>query len=166
MNDKQEAMFHQCEAGHYWLQNVGYGPGAWSAPSATCPWCQVAALQAENERLSALINTPHIADFLESVRTEAAHQRERWPSEHDAGKADSDWFWLVGYLAGKALSAAEFVRACEDVNEPLLVHGAYVSKQRDKALHHIITAAAALLNWHAHRTGVSTIMRPGIEPPI
>jgi hypothetical protein len=123
-------------------------------------------LRAEVARLEALINNPHTNDFLEAVRTEAAHQRERWAADHDAGKADADWFWLIGYLAGKALSAAEFVRACEDVNEPLLVHGAYVEKQRGKALHHIITAAAALLNWHAHRTGADTRMRPGIEPPI
>jgi hypothetical protein len=118
----------------------------------------------EIDRLNALINNPHTNDFLEAVRTEAAHQRERWAAEHDAGKADSDWFWLVGHLAGKALSAADFVRVCGGLDE-LLVRGDYVEKQRDKALHHIITTAAACLNWHAARTGVDTRMRPGIAAP-
>jgi hypothetical protein len=88
------------------------------------------------------INTPEIDDFLSAVRNEALHQRERWPSAHDSGKANADWFWLVGYLAGKAL---------HDVN--------------DKRLHHVITAAAALLNWHAALTGSFNAMRPGIEEP-
>lgn len=95
----------------------------------------------EIERLLALINSPHTSDFLEAVRTEAAHQRERWAADHDAGKTDADWFWLIGYLAGKAL------------NKP------------EKQLHHIITTAAACLNWHAAKTGNDTRMRPGIEPP-
>jgi hypothetical protein len=98
-------------------------------------------LQAEVDRLRSLINTPHTNDFLNAVRLEAAHQRERWSVEHDAGKTDADWFWLIGYLAGKAL------------NKP------------EKQLHHIITTAAACLNWHANKTGASTSMRPGIEPP-
>ena len=34
--------------------------------------------ETERARLDALINNPHTADFLESIRTEAAHQRERW----------------------------------------------------------------------------------------
>jgi hypothetical protein len=86
--------------------------------------------------LEALINNPHTADFLEAVRLEAAHQRERWGTEHDDGKTDADWFWLVGYLAGKAIHKPE------------------------KQLHHIITTAAACLNWHMART-VGTNMRPG-----
>jgi hypothetical protein len=75
--------------------------------------------------LEELINTPHTAEFLEAVKLEAVHQRERWGSEHDYGKTDADWFWLVGYLTGKAIHKPE------------------------KQLHHIITTAAALLNWHA-----------------
>ena len=27
----------------------------------------------------------------------------RWGNDGDAGKTDADWFWLIGYLAGKAL---------------------------------------------------------------
>lgn len=87
------------------------------------------------------LNTPEIADFLVAVEREALHQRDRWGSEHDAGKTDADWFWLIGYLAGKA------------INKP------------EKLLHHVITTAAACLNWHAARLGTHTAMRPGIADP-
>ncbi len=108
----------------------------------------VRALPAEVlRRLSEpIINTPHTESFLEGVRREAVHQRERWGSEHDAGKGPTDWFWLLGYLAGKAVWAA--------------THG-----DREKALHHTVSSAAALLNWHAAMSGVSNEMRPGIEEP-
>jgi regulator of replication initiation timing len=91
--------------------------------------------------LEQLINTPHTGEFVESVRREAAHQIERWGTEHDAGKAPADWFWLVGYLLGKALHFPE------------------------KRKHHLVSSAAALLNWYRAETGDSTRMRPGIEPP-
>jgi hypothetical protein len=87
------------------------------------------------------INTPEIHNFMVAIEREALHQRERWNAEHDAGKTDQDWFWLIGYLAGKALHKPE------------------------KRLHHIITTAAACLNWHAHALGVHKGMRPGIEQP-
>lgn len=98
-------------------------------------------LLAEIDRLNGLINTPHTAEFLKAVKLEAVHQRSRWGSEQGSGKTDADWFWLVGYLAGKALHKPE------------------------KQVHHIITTAAALLNWHAAVTGEDTRMRPGIEEP-
>lgn len=100
----------------------------------------------ERDRLHELINTPHVDDFLEAVRLEAAHQCERFGVDNDAGKAPSDWFWLIGYLAGKALAAA-------------------IKGDTQKALHHTISSGAALLNWHAHMSGERTRMRPGIEPP-
>lgn len=100
---------------------------------------------AEVERLRRLIDNPHTNDFLEAVRTEAAHQRERWGAKHDAGKGAPDWFWLLGYLAGKAMHAWRV----GDV---------------EKLKHHIITTAAACLNWHANVSGTSTAMRPGIDP--
>lgn len=87
-------------------------------------------LLAENERLAALLNTPEIVDFSEAVKREAAHQRERWGTDHDIGKAPEDWFWLVGYLAGKALSSQK-------------------AGNQEKALHHCISTSAALANWHA-----------------
>ncbi|WP_343743117.1 hypothetical protein [Herbaspirillum huttiense] len=98
---------------------------------------------AEISRLNAIINTPQSGDFLRAVSTEAEHQRQRWGSSHDAGKAAADWFWLVGYLAGKALHSH---------NGGDLV----------KAEHHIITTAAALMNWHMAMFG-KTDMRPGID---
>lgn len=61
--------------------------------------------KAEADRLTALINNPHTNDFLESVRIEATHQVERWGEAHDRSKSSENWFWLVGYLAGKALRA-------------------------------------------------------------
>jgi len=100
----------------------------------------------EAERLSAMLNTPELHDFAKAVVLEAAHQRERWGSDHDAGKAPADWFWLVGYLAGKALAA-------------------HLAGNADKALHHTVSAAAALANWHAAIDGSHTQMRPGIAPP-
>lgn len=95
--------------------------------------------------LHRLLNTPELVDFAKAVQLEAAHQRERWASDHDGGKTAADWFWLVGYLAGKALHAV-------------------VENRLEKAQHHVITTAAALANWRAALLGL-TSMRPGIEPP-
>jgi hypothetical protein len=103
---------------------------------------ELAEARAEVAQLRSAINTPRTDEFFEAVRLEAAHQVERWGTAHDAGKTPADWFWLIGYLAGKAL---------HDV--------------RGKAAHHVIAAAAALLNWHRSLVGESTAMRPGIEPP-
>jgi hypothetical protein len=89
------------------------------------------------------LNTPELIDFSAAVVLEAAHQRERWTSTHDAGKEPQDWFWLLGYLAGKALKA-------------------HASGDTEKALHHTISSAAALANWHAAILG-QTNMRPGIS---
>jgi hypothetical protein len=93
---------------------------------------------------SEIINTPETADFMAGVPIEAAHQRERWGASHDAGKTPFDWFWLVGYLAQKAATAA-------------------VAGNHEKAMHHTISTAAALANWHAALNG-NTEMRPGIGP--
>lgn len=86
--------------------------------------------KAEAERLNTLINNPHTENFLEAVKIEAAHQRERWGSSHDSEKTAPDWFWLIGYLSGKALEA-------------------WKRDDDQKLLHHIVTTAAALSNWHA-----------------
>lgn len=99
----------------------------------------------ELERLRELVNTPTLHSFRDGVVLEAAHQRARWGADHDAGKAPADWFWLVGYLAGKALHAQ-------------------TSGNAEKALHHTISTAAALANWHAAISGEHTAMRPGIDP--
>lgn len=103
----------------------------------------ILALLAERDRMNAALNTPELHDFSAGVVSEAQHQRERWGSTHDAGKTPEDWFWLIGYLAGKALHAAK-------------------AGDTDKALHHTISTAAALANWHAALAGQHTGMRPGI----
>lgn len=100
----------------------------------------------ELERLRALLNTPEVEQFDKAVPLEAAHQVLRWGTDHDDGKAPEDWFWLVGYLAGKALAASK-------------------AGDTDKAKHHCISTAAALRNWHAHIRSGSSVMRPGIESP-
>jgi hypothetical protein len=104
---------------------------------------KVDELMTEIARLNAIINTPHTDDFLQAVSIEAEHQRQRWGTEDRAGKSPSDWFWLVGYLAGKALHAS-------------------IAGDTEKAKHHIITTAAALANWHLFMFG-KTDMRPGVE---
>lgn len=174
-------------------------------------WRAAQAAQAEElkrlqeiERKYNAINTPEIAHFLSAVENEALHQRERWGSEYDGGKTDADWFWLVGYLAGKALSASkgpelaryrhrkrggtyEILCVVEDENNrgsSLVVYrgeddgklwsrpelqffdGRFERLQPlpgEKILHHIITTAAACLNWHAAKIGAYTSMRPGID---
>lgn len=102
-------------------------------------------LQEEVKRLTALLNTPETLDFIKGLQLETAHQRERWATSHDAGKAPADWFWLIGYLAQKAMMS-------------------HLAGDTGKALHHTITTAAALANWHAAILGKND-MRPGIAPP-
>lgn len=101
-----------------------------------------AELLAEVERLDNLINTPHTADFLEAVRLEAGHQADRWGSAHDAGKSDIDWLWLLAYLSGKAVHAGNRFETFRETADA------------DKRLHHVVTTAAACLNWHAQLTGM------------
>lgn len=95
----------------------------------------LSAALAEAQRLRELINTPHTDDFLEAVRIEAAHQRQKW-KESDALKDEPDWFWTLGALAGKALKS-------------------WKADDREKMLHHVITSAALCLNWHRHLMGES-----------
>lgn len=97
--------------------------------SAHMPDCAIEIVAGEVDRLSGLINTPELDDFDKAVPLECAHQIERWGDAHDRSKSAENWYWLVGYLAGKALRAA-------------------IAGDRDKALHHTISTAAALRNWH------------------
>ena len=66
---------------------------------------ELIAAREERDRLKAMINSPELHRFLLAVRIEAIHQVERWGTAHDRAKRPADWFWLVGYLAGKALHA-------------------------------------------------------------
>lgn len=97
-------------------------------------------LRAEVNRLDALLNTPELLDFSKAVVLEAAHQIARWDPTQDASKTDADWFWLIGYLAGKALHTP-IGKDPADI-EPIGI--------LEKRLHRIITIAAAAANWHAH----------------
>ena len=80
--------------------------------------------------LEALLNSPMYRPFLEAVENEAKHQTLRWGDEHDSDKTPEDWFWLLGYLSGKALRA-------------------HIDGDHQKALHHTISSAAVLSKWHA-----------------
>jgi hypothetical protein len=89
-----------------------------------------------------LLNNPIILEFLDGTRAEVAHQIQRWGTVGDRAKAPADWFWLVGYLAGKALAA-------------------HVKGDLNKAMHHTISSAAALANWHSHIRIGESAMTPG-----
>lgn len=102
------------------------------------------ALMDENAELRAKLSAPEIHDFASGVVLESAHQRERWAGKHDAGKSPADWFWLIGYLAQKAMTAQ-------------------MAGDTEKALHHTISTAAALANWHCAISGTDNRMRPGID---
>lgn len=104
-------------------------------------------LRVQVEEMRALIDTPHTDEWFEAVRLEAAHQIKRWGADHDAGKDPADWFWLLGYLGGKALAAA-------------------IAGNTEKAKHHTISSGAALLNWFRALTGDSDEMRPGIDAAL
>lgn len=82
------------------------------------------------------LGTPEIDDFFLAVKKEAAYQRERWQGDHDKLKTDADWFWLIGYLGGKAL------------HNP--------GGNSEKKLHRIITVAAAACNWWAAARNLKT----------
>lgn len=101
--------------------------------------------KAKYDALYATINTPHTDEWFEAVRLEAGFQIERWGTEHDAAKAPMDWFWLIGYLAGKALASQ-------------------LKGDMSKAKHHTISSGAALLNWFRAMTGDTNSMRPGHAP--
>lgn len=109
------------------------------------PAIDIAAQYSKESIRQELINTPELNSFIDAIRMEALHQRERWSSEHDEGKAPEDWLWLVGYLATKATQAERY-------------------GDHQKYLHHIVTCAASCLNWHSNATGVSNEMRSG--PPV
>ena len=100
------------------------------------------AAVAQLASLRDLVNSPHTNDFLESVRTEVAHQIERWGTVHDRAKEPADWYWLLAYLSGKALAA-------------------HIAGDVEKAKHHTISSAAVLANWHAAITCADNRMAPG-----
>lgn len=104
---------------------------------------EAADLRADLARLQQLLSRPYVGAWLDEILVEAAHQRERWGAHHDTGKAPEDWFWLVGYLAGKALAA-------------------HKAGDAEKAHHHTVSTAAVLAHWAAAISGHENVMRPGI----
>jgi hypothetical protein len=104
---------------------------------------EVAALREENIRLKALIGRPYVGAWADEIVVEAAHQRDRWGAEQDHGKAPEDWFWLIGYLAGKCLAA-------------------HKAGDASKAHHHTVSTAAVLAHWAAAIDGNEMAFRPGL----
>lgn len=80
----------------------------------------------ELHELYASMNSPVTENFIQGMQVEIEHQRKRW-KQTDPQKTDADWFWLIGYLAGKAL----------------LNPGGDLDKKK----HRVITVAAAAANW-------------------
>lgn len=126
---------------------------------------------AELRRLHAIINTPELLSFRDGVVQEAVHQRERWGTAHDGGKTPEDWYWLVGHLAGRALvHHREVERLTQQMGThpgPIaaMIFQDQIAHHQEKHVHHCITAAAALANWHAAVLG-KTNMRPGVDPAV
>lgn len=99
---------------------------------------EIASLTKERDFLRKLIDNPEIEDFAKGVMLEAAHQVNRWGTDHDLQKPPEDWFWTLGYLAGKALSALK-------------------SGDMEKFKHHLISSAALLANFHSHACSNKTM---------
>lgn len=95
------------------------------------------ALEAEIARLNAIIHTPESDDFLKGVSIEAEYQRTLHGVDDTDARFDwHQWFWVAGYLLGKALGCCKT--------------GA---DNGEKAKHHLVTTAALLMNWHNVLTG-------------
>jgi hypothetical protein len=127
---------------NYSMHPVG-SPGCICRLVSTREFTEHAALQQRVKTLEDALNSPETEDFDKGVPLEAGHQVIRWGAEHDAGKKPEDWFWLCGYLAGKALHAAK-------------------SGDVEKAKHHCISTAAMMRNWHRAISTGQSIMRPGL----
>ena len=97
----------------------------------------------EIKRLRDLIGRPYVGAWTDEILIEAAHQRDRFGAAHDHGKQPEDWFWLIGYLAGKALAA-------------------HKAGDLAKAHHHTVSTAAVLAHWAAAIDGNESVFRPGL----
>jgi hypothetical protein len=88
-----------------------------------------------------ILNRPEINDFLLGVKLEASHQLTRWGTAQDRSKGPEEWYWLVGYLAGKALQAQR-------------------ADDEGKFMHHLISTAAILANWHYFASNPDPVQFP------
>jgi hypothetical protein len=147
--------FSEIKRPHDWFREGRYQEckgiplalGVLASPAATrATGSECEAELTRLRELEARVNSPETLDFLEGVRLEAVHQQERWGTDGDKGKTPEDWMWLVAFLSTKATQAARY-------------------KDRPKYLHHIITTAAVLLNWHAYALGNDTGFNPGAPDP-
>lgn len=128
----------------------------------------------ERDRLLKLINTPELVDFPKAVHLEAVHQELRWGTGDREGKKPYDWHWLVAHLAGRALEhhkeAERLHEQCALLRPDMEACNAVLREQiayhREKAVHHVITTAAALEHWHASVLGKHTAMQPGSAQAI
>jgi hypothetical protein len=110
---------------------------------------------------NALLNSPENEKFMKGVRLEIAHQVQRWGTAHDRAKRPADWFWLIGYLAGKALHHHQEATRLAGLSAPGQRDLDMLAHHREKAMHHTISTGAALGNWHvAIKIGRSD-MQPG-----
>jgi hypothetical protein len=124
----------------------------------------------ERDELRAIVNNPITDQFISGTRNEIAHQVQRWGTVSDRGKEPQDWFWLVGYLAGKALHHHKNTQVQREEVERQKAAGiecsaleAALAYNIEKAKHHTISAAAALGNWWAHISIGGTVMAPGVS---
>lgn len=90
----------------------------------------VIELLSRYEKLYGLINKPEVIDFTRGMSCEFAFQNLKWGDETLDNYTHEDWFWVVGYLAGKAVHCFE-------------------NDKHKKGLHHTITTAAVLSHWHS-----------------
>lgn len=96
-----------------------------------------AELEAEIARLKAIIHQPCSSEFLRGASIEAEYQRDLHGVDTTDARFDwIQWYWVCGYLLGKALAAC---KSGEDNGE--------------KAKHHLITTAGLLNNWYNVLTG-------------
>lgn len=81
------------------------------------------------EDFAAMLQEPGGEQFVAAMRLEAAHQAMRWGLPEDREKSAENWFWLLGFIGGKALRAQ-------------------LEGNRQDAMKHTIEAAACLMHWH------------------
>lgn len=76
-----------------------------------------------------VIETAVNAPFLAGLNVEEQYQQLIWGTPHDREKTPHAWYWLLAYLAGKAVTAQQ-------------------TGDFEKAMHHTISSAAMLSQWH------------------
>lgn len=89
--------------------------------------------KAHQAGVSEALNTAETQHFMKGLAIEIAHQREVWKAT-DPHRSDADWYWLIGWLGGKALTDPHEEG---DARTPL-----------EQKLHRIITVAAAAAHWY------------------